>query len=42
MADPGVVYQLEISPNQELLARRAAELLARELEWPWLNANGSY
>jgi len=32
MADPGVVYQLEISPNQELLARRAAELLARELE----------
>jgi 6-phosphogluconolactonase len=32
METPGVVYQLEISPNQEQLAQRAADLLASQLE----------
>ena len=32
MDTPGVVYQLEISPNQEQLAQRAADLLASQLE----------
>jgi 6-phosphogluconolactonase len=32
METPGVKYQLEISPNQEQLAQRAADLLASQLE----------